>query len=245
MKSSFTIFVFFLICHNIFSQDTIPKRKAIFFHGGVGIPILLSTSGNDHSDFFNINKNASAIGLGFGYSKKFSKNLSYAVYLEMRQFGYDVGEMEKKLQVQNPDYYVIPNLGPDMFFSYFNVFIGLKYSGSINKFSYDLLLLTGPTLYFMAEPTVNLKEVGGNNIRTITYDDETGPGFSINPQIYFGYRIKKRLSLLVRCSYLCSSVQTDYEKHTSDLLDLSYSEHIKSKQRMNNLIAGIGFKIEF
>jgi hypothetical protein len=245
MKKSVSILFFYLICANSNSQNVDIKRNSFLFHGGIGIPILISTSSNDNPELFKMGKSLWNFGMGFGYSRRFTKDLSYSLYMEFREFDYDNEELNNFVQNQNIGYSAIEYQGPDMFFSYANTFLGLKYTKSIKRMSLDLLFLTGPTFYFLAEPTVNLKENGGNNILTFRYRDGNGVGYSINPQLYVGYRIKKRLSLLIRCSYLGSFAKINYQKQTSDLLDLKYTENIKTKQSMNTIITGIGFKIEF
>jgi|GEM_PF-6190452 len=235
-----------LLCLDSTGQETDTIRNSLFFHGGFGIPLLISTSDKKNSELFKMDeKSLWNVGQGIYYSRKFTRDLSCTFYMEYRVFDFDFDELVKLIQSQIVGYSAMPYFGGDMFFSYGNAFIGLKYGKSVNRLCMDLLILSGPTLYLLAEPTVHFKEIGGNNILTFNYKDGTGVGLSINPQLHVGYQIIKRFYLTIRCSYLSSYAKIKYQKIKSDLIDFQYSENIESKQRMNTIITGIGFKIEF
>jgi hypothetical protein len=185
------------------------------------------------------------IGLGFGFSRNFTKNFSYVAFFEIREYDFDNEELENFIQTQEGGYSVKPYHGADMFFTYTNTFIGVKYVKSYKRIDLDLILLTGPTFYLLAEPIVNLKETGGNNILTYKYSDCSGLGFSINPQLHIVYHINERFSIFIRCSYLESYAKIKYHKEISDLKNYSYSENVESKQKLNAILTGIGLKLEF
>ncbi len=245
MKKLISTFIYCFIFFNSFCQETNPIRNSVFFHGGIGIPISLSTRNRNNSELFKIGKSLWNVGLGLGYSRNFTKNLSYLLYVEIREYDFDNEELGNFIQTQEVGYSVIPYHGGDMFFSYTNTLIGLKYGKTFKGLWMDIILLTGPTFYFIAEPTVNLKEIGSNNILTYKYSDCAGLGYSINPQLHIGYHINERVSILIRSSYLESYAKIKYHKKISDLTNYSSSENIESKQKLNAILGGIGLKLEF
>jgi hypothetical protein len=243
-KILLTIFILLFSFAGI-SQEVEDRKNAISFHGGIGIPLLLSTSGNRNSELFQISKSLWNLGLGFCYSREFTENWSYSIYIEFREFDYDNEELEDYVQNKTIGYSAIRYHGEDMFLSYTSLLIGFKYTISFQKLSTDLMLLTGPTAYSLAEPTVNLREIDGNNILTFKYRDGNGIGYSIYPHISFGYKLNKMLSLQMRCSFLSSFVKIKYDVNTNDLKDYKFAESLESEQRLISILTGIGFKLEF